>query len=63
MESAPLKQTQTQAQVHVNSFIRSVYNWMAIGLALTGLVAAITVRTPPLLELSSRAARASAAER
>ena len=26
-------------QVMVNSFIRSVYNWMAIGLALTGFVA------------------------
>ena len=29
----------TQAQVQVNSFIRSVYNWMAAGLALTGGVA------------------------
>ncbi len=28
----------TQTQVAVNSFIRSVYNWMAIGLALTGVV-------------------------
>jgi len=28
-----------QAQLLVNSFIRSVYNWMAIGLALTGFVA------------------------
>ena len=33
----PLKQT--QVQVRVNEFIRSVYNWMAIGLALTGFVA------------------------
>ena len=37
MESVPLKQT--QVQVRVNEFIRSVYNWMAIGLALTGFVA------------------------
>jgi len=37
MQSIPLKQT--QAQVRVNEFIRSVYNWMAIGLGLTGLVA------------------------
>jgi len=29
----------SQVQVQVNEFIRSVYNWMAIGLALTGLVA------------------------
>ena len=33
MESVPLKQ-QTQVQVRVNEFIRSVYNWMAIGLGL-----------------------------
>jgi len=29
----------TQTQVIVNSFIKSVYNWMAIGLALTGFMA------------------------
>ena len=29
----------SQAQIRVNSFIRSVYNWMAIGLGLTGFVA------------------------
>ncbi|MGB2929112.1 MAG: Bax inhibitor-1/YccA family protein [Desulfobacterales bacterium] len=37
MQSIPLKRTQTQ--IRVNEFIRSVYNWMAIGLGLTGLVA------------------------
>ncbi|MGD9334693.1 MAG: Bax inhibitor-1 family protein, partial [Desulfobacterales bacterium] len=37
MQSIPLKRTQTQ--IRVNEFIRSVYNWMAIGLALTGFVA------------------------
>jgi len=37
METVPLQRT--QAQVVVNSFIRSVYNWMAVGLALTGIVA------------------------
>ena len=37
MDSLPLRQEQTQ--VMVNGFIRSVYNWMAIGLALTGFVA------------------------
>jgi len=37
MQSVPLQATQTQ--VRVNAFIRSVYNWMAIGLALTGFVA------------------------
>jgi len=39
MQTAPLQRTQTQAQVRVNSFIRSVYNWMAAGLAITGFLA------------------------
>jgi len=30
---------ETKVMLHVNEFIRSVYNWMAIGLALTGGVA------------------------
>ena len=37
MESIPLRKTETQ--VLVNEFIRSVYNWMAIGLGLTGFIA------------------------
>jgi FtsH-binding integral membrane protein len=37
MQSIPLERTQTQ--IRVNEFIRSVYNWMAIGLSLTGFVA------------------------
>lgn len=32
-------QTGAQVQLRVNSFVRSVYNWMFVGLALTGLVA------------------------
>ena len=35
----PLSLQRAQAQVQVNEFIRSVYNWMAIGLGLTGFVA------------------------
>ena len=35
----PVAMSQTQAQVRVNAFIRGVYNWMAAGLALMGLVA------------------------
>jgi FtsH-binding integral membrane protein len=31
--------TRTRTQVLVNDFVRSVYNWMGVGLALTGLVA------------------------
>ncbi len=49
MESVPLKQTQVQTQV--NEFIRSVYNWMAIGLGLTGLVAFYVANTPALQQL------------
>jgi len=39
MQTAPLQVSQTQAQVRVNAFIRSVYNWMAGGLAITGFLA------------------------
>jgi uncharacterized protein len=39
MQSFPLDRSQTQTQVQVNAFVRSVYNWMAVGLALTGFVA------------------------
>ena len=46
METARLNQT--QVQVRVNTFIRSVYNWMAIGLALTGVVAFYVANTPAI---------------
>ncbi len=36
----------TQVQVRVNSFVRSVYNWMAIGLGITGLVAYSVANLP-----------------
>ena len=32
----------------VNSFVRSVYNWMAIGLALTGFIAFYVSNSPTL---------------
>jgi FtsH-binding integral membrane protein len=48
MESVPLKQTQVQTRV--NEFIRSVYNWMAIGLALTGFTAYYVANTPALVQ-------------
>jgi len=37
--------------VRVNAFIRSVYNWMAIGLALTAVTAFYVVNTPALLQI------------
>ena len=49
MESIPLKRTETQ--VRVNEFVRSVYNWMAIGLGLTGLVAFYVASSETLSQL------------
>jgi uncharacterized protein len=48
MDSVSLKQTQVQTRV--NEFIRSVYNWMAIGLALTGFTAYYVANTPALVQ-------------
>ncbi|MFH0729974.1 MAG: Bax inhibitor-1/YccA family protein [Pseudomonadota bacterium] len=41
----------SQTQVRVNEFVRSVYNWMAIGLALTGFVAYFTAHNETLRQL------------
>jgi hypothetical protein len=41
----------TQVQVRVNTFVRSVYNWMAIGLALTGFVAYSVANMPEVRNL------------
>jgi hypothetical protein len=41
----------SQTQVRVNEFVRSVYNWMAIGLALTGFVAYYTAHNESLRQL------------
>lgn len=40
---------QSQTQVRVNAFVRSVYNWMAIGLALTGWMAYTVASSPSML--------------
>ena len=40
-----------QVQVRVNSFVRSVYNWMAIGLGITGVVAYGVANSPGLREI------------
>lgn len=47
----PVALSKTQAQIQVNAFIRSVYNWMAIGLALTGFVAFYVANTPSILQV------------
>ena len=49
MDSVPLKQTQVQTRV--NEFIRSVYNWMAIGLALTGFIAYYVAHSQTMMQL------------
>lgn len=49
MQSIPLKRTRTQIQV--NEFIRSVYNWMAIGLAITGFVAFFVSNSETMMRL------------
>ncbi len=40
-----------QIQVRVNSFVRSVYNWMAVGLGLTGLTAFYVANSPEIQRL------------
>ena len=49
MQSIPLKSTQTR--VLVNDFVRSVYNWMALGLGLTGFIAFYVSNSPNLIKL------------
>ncbi|MFC1858303.1 Bax inhibitor-1 family protein [Thermodesulfobacteriota bacterium] len=49
MDSFPAERTRTQ--VKVNEFIRSVYNWMAIGLALTGFTAFYVAHSPDMRNL------------
>lgn len=47
MQSIPMERS--QAQLRVNAFVRSVYNWMAVGLALTGGVAWFVANNEPVL--------------
>jgi FtsH-binding integral membrane protein len=43
-----------QVQAHVSAFVRSVYNWMAAGLALTGLVAYFVSSSPELFNIARK---------
>ena len=47
----PISVTRTRTEVLVNDFVRSVYNWMCIGLALTGFLAYIVSTSPTMLQL------------
>lgn len=40
--------SQERTQVMVNDFVRSVYNWMAVGLGLTGAVSFFVVNSPAM---------------
>jgi uncharacterized protein len=51
VETLSTRRTDTSAQVQVNAFIQSVYNWMAIGLALTGGVAFYVSQSPSLMQM------------
>ena len=51
VETLSPRRADTHVQVQVNSFIQSVYNWMAIGLALTGGVAFFVASSPSLIRL------------
>lgn len=45
------KTADARVQVQINSFIRSVYNWMAAGLGLTGLIAFYVSHSESMLRL------------
>jgi FtsH-binding integral membrane protein len=47
----PSSVTRTRTEVLVNEFVRSVYNWMCIGLALTGFLAYYVSTSPELMRL------------
>ncbi len=54
MENGFLTKTHTpqvQVQLLVNRFIRSVYHWMAAGLALTGVIAFYIAHSPTMMRL------------
>jgi FtsH-binding integral membrane protein len=48
---AQISAIRPRAEVLVNDFVRSVYNWMAIGLGLTGLVALYVSNSETMLRL------------
>ena len=48
---SPIPFPQSRTLATTGDFVRRVYNWMAAGLALTGLVALFTASSPALLEL------------
>jgi FtsH-binding integral membrane protein len=54
MNNTVYSMDQSQVQVRVNSFVRSVYNWMAIGLGLTAAVAYFVASNSNLFAIAQR---------
>jgi uncharacterized protein len=50
MQTIPIQKSMVQIR-RVNEFIRSVYNWMALGLGLTGLIAFFISKDQALMHL------------
>ncbi|RJQ78738.1 MAG: Bax inhibitor-1/YccA family protein [Desulfobacteraceae bacterium] len=50
MQPKPYSMQQTDVRVRVNEFVRGVYNWMALGLALTGVVSYFVVSSQAALQ-------------
>jgi FtsH-binding integral membrane protein len=48
MQSVSVRET-AQVKVRINAFIKSVYNWMALGLGLTGFFAYFVAHSPTLM--------------
>ena len=46
MQNTYASSTQSNIQLRVNAYVRGVYNWMAVGLALTGVVAYFVANNP-----------------
>lgn len=51
MENRMPYMDRSQAQVRVSEFVRGVYNWMAVGLGLTGLVAYVVASNAALFQI------------
>ena len=54
MNNTVYSMDQSQVQVRVNGFVRSVYNWMAIGLALTGAIAYFVASNANLFAIAQK---------
>ena len=50
---AQLSVARSRTEVLVNDFVRSVYNWMAIGLSVTGFVAFYVSTNMPIVSVIS----------